>query len=81
MTRTPASPASEREPKRKPWLMPDWMEPYRDLFENTGGNPIEELMNDTTTNGFNNVIRSALIISVSSQVTLLWRARAKGLLK
>jgi hypothetical protein len=66
--------------KRKPWVMPEWMEPYRDLFQNTGGNPIEELMNDTETNGSNNVIRSALIISVDSQVTLLHRLRNKGFL-
>jgi len=63
------------------WTMPRWMEPYRDLFQNTGGNSIENLMNDHTTNGFNNSIRSALIISVDSQITLLYRLRNKGMLK
>ena len=63
------------------WTMPEWMEPYRELFQNTGGNPIEELMNDHHTNGFNNSIRSALIISVDAQVTLLHRMRHHGMLK
>lgn len=66
--------------KRKPWKMPPWMEPYRALIQNTGGNPIEELMNDTTTNGFNNSIRSALILSVHSQVVLLNIMHDRGLL-
>lgn len=66
-----------REPD---WTMPEWMEPYRDLFQNTGGNSIEDLMRDTTTNAFNNVVRSALIISVSAQIDLLHRMHARGML-
>ncbi len=64
----------------KPWVMPAWMEPYRDLIGNTGGNPIEELLNDTKTNGFNNAIRAALIVSVESQVRLLTVLHERGLL-
>lgn len=69
-----------KERAKKKWLMPKWMEPYRNLINNTGGNPIEELMNDTTTNGQNNVIRAALIIAVDSQITLLFQLKKKGFL-
>jgi hypothetical protein len=64
--------------EREPWVMPGWMEPYRELIGNTGGNPIEELMNDRTTNARSNMIRSALIVSVESQVALLYRLRQGG---
>lgn len=64
--------------KHKVWVMPKWMEQYRDMFQNTGGNTIEELMNDHETNGFNNVILSALIISVSSQISLLRKMGKEG---
>lgn len=57
--------------ENKPWVMPTWMEPYREMIRNTGGNSIEELMNDTGTNAQNNMIRAALIVAVSSQVSLL----------
>lgn len=63
-----------------PWTMPAWMEPYRSHINNTGGNPIEELMNDTKTNGFNNSIRLSLIIAVQSQVMLLTSLYNRGLL-
>lgn len=65
---------------RKTWTMPKWMEPYRDHFANTGGNPIEELMNDEHTNSFSNSVRSALIVAVASQVSLLERMHANGML-
>lgn len=61
--------------------MPEWMEPYRKHITNTGGNPIEELMNDTSANGFNNVIRSVLIAAVDAQITLLNRLHGLDLLK
>lgn len=66
---------------RKDWTMPEWMEKYRDLIGNTGGNPIEELMNDHDTNASNNFVRCALIIAVESQVGLLIRLRNEGYLK
>ena len=65
----------------KRWKMPRWMERYRDDFANTGGNPIEELLNDHGSNGLNNVIRAALIVAVESQVILLERLHKKELLK
>ena len=64
--------------KRKKWKMPAWMEPYRELFTNTGGNEIEELVNDTDSNMLNNSVRAALCIAVISQVGLLERLHAQG---
>jgi hypothetical protein len=68
---------AEGEPERAPWVMPPWMEPYRDLIGNTGGNPIEELYNDRTT-AQQNLIRAALALAVQDQVNLLYRLHRKG---
>ena len=65
---------------REPWVMPKWMEPYRDLFQNTGGNSIEDLMNDHSSGARNNVVRAALIVAVASQVDLLRRLKYNGML-
>lgn len=62
------------------WTMPEWMEPYRELIVNTGGNTIESLMNDKTTTGFNNMIRAAIIAAVESQILLLSYLKNAGLL-
>jgi hypothetical protein len=64
----------------KKWKMPAWMEPFRDEFANTGGNPIEELMNDKDTHYGNNAVRAALIVAVDSQVHLLNSLHARGAL-
>ena len=63
------------------WKMPEWMEPYRGSICNTGGNPIEELMNDHRTSGFSNLVRASLIVSVRSQITLLHSLHKKGILE
>jgi hypothetical protein len=60
--------------------MPDWMEPYRELINNTGGNPIEELLNDRHTTAQVNLIRAALIVAVTSQVHLLTTLHNQGML-
>lgn len=62
------------------WTMPDWMEPYRNLISNTGGDTVENLMNDEGANVRNNVVRATLCIAVQSQVTLLARMHRDGLL-
>lgn len=67
--------------RKEQWTMPKWMEPYRETICNTGGNPIEDLMNDTTTNFQNNAIRAALIVAVDSQVKLLYRLYEKGCIR
>lgn len=65
---------------RKKWTMPEWMEPYRELFCNTGGNPIEDLMNDHDCNIFNNSVRVILIGAVDGQIGLLTRLKDRGML-
>jgi hypothetical protein len=67
--------------KTKKWVMPKWMEKYRSLINNTGGNSVEELMNSDDTKASYNVILSALICCVESQITLLHRLHNEGLLK
>lgn len=58
-----------KQQKKKQWTMPTWMEPYRELI-NTGGNPVEDLMNDDTS-PLINLPRSTLAACVKSQVGLL----------
>lgn len=69
-------------PKSKLWKMPKWMEEFRSCFHNTGGNSIEELMNDdgTNSNVFNNALRALLCIAVKSQVALLEELHELGVL-
>lgn len=70
--------------ERTTWVMPAWMEPYRALINNTGGNTIEELIDD-----FNNernlmrtnVVRFALAMGVYAQVNLLGTLHDNRLLR
>lgn len=62
------------------WTMPKWMESYREYITNTGGNTVEDLMNDHSSNASNNVMRAGLIVSVESQIVLLHKLYKKGLL-
>lgn len=64
----------------KAWTMPEWMRPYANLINQTGGNDIEELLNRTFPPGSNDVV-AAMQISVMSQVRLLAGLRAAGLLR
>ena len=66
--------------KEKIWVMPEWMEPYRELIINTGGNTIENLMNDKTTDFFSNHVKCGLIVAVNSQIALLKRLYDKKLI-
>jgi len=52
--------------------MPSWMEPYRKLIGNTGGNTVEELMNGDADPSVNLPL-STLQACVKSQVGLLLR--------
>lgn len=65
------------------WKMPAWMEPYRELIRNTGGNPVEELYNDDgkNSNVFNNTPRALLCVAVKSQVDLILTLKEKGMFK
>ena len=66
------------EPEERVWKMPKWMEPFRKMIVNTGGNAVEELMNDHDSTQFNNVIRAGLCVCVDSQVSLLTRLASAG---
>jgi hypothetical protein len=67
--------------KRPEWKMPEWMEPYRDLFHNTGGNSIEDMMNDHRTTVFENAPRAILCVAVKSQVAFLTDLYKRGALR
>lgn len=70
-----------KKPKNQnAWTMPLWMEPHRDRIKNTGGNSVEELVNDTDSNMHNNCIRAALCVAVKSQVGLLEHLHRDGVL-
>lgn len=61
------------------WTMPEWMEPYRELIHNTGGNGIEKMMNGNA-NPFVNLPLSTLQACVKSQVGLLYTLEKQGML-
>ncbi len=65
--------------ENKEWTMPEWMEKYRDSFNNTGGNSVERLMNNKTSSEVNEVL-AVLAIAVSSQVYLLTALKDKELI-
>lgn len=68
-------------PNKNPvWKMPKWMEPYRELIGNTGGNTVEEMMNDDS-NAQINLPRAVLAVAVKSQVGLLCTLHARELLR
>lgn len=66
--------------KDKVWVMPIWMEPFRVCITNTGGNSVEDLMNNHEATVDNNWVLAALCIAVNAQVQMLEKAHAKGLL-
>jgi hypothetical protein len=62
------------------WVMPAWLESYRDLIADTGDQTIEELMNDWTSGFHDNYMRAARVMAVNAQIELLQRLRDEGLL-
>lgn len=70
-----------RAVKHEPWAMPEWMEKYRSAIVNTGGNGIEELMNDHDTIVQVNAPRAMICACVKSQVSLLMFLHKEGHLK
>ena len=65
-------------PKKEKWKMPPWMNAYKGLINNTGGNEVTELMNDHTTNVVVNAPRAMICVAVKSQVSLLEVLHDKG---
>lgn len=70
---------AKKEMKHEEWIMPDWMEKYRDEFVNTGGNTVEELMNWHGTMD-TNMPMACLSMCVSSQVSLLMQLKKNSLI-
>lgn len=66
--------------KPKPWTMPPWMEPYREFINNTGGNSVETLVNDSSIVQVNAPL-AMLSHGVQAQVGLLYRLREEGWLR
>lgn len=62
------------------WEMPKWMEPYRDLIVNTGGNSVETLVNGNA-NPMTNLPLSTLQACVKSQVALLGNLHKEAALR
>lgn len=69
--------------RKKAWKMPAWMKPFRHHISNTGGNSIEDLMNDDggNSNVHNNAPRALICVAVKCQVGLLERLYAIGHLR
>lgn len=65
--------------RKTKWKMPSWMERYRSLIVNTGGNSIEEMMNGNADPRVNLPL-STLQACVKSQVSLLENMRRSGIL-
>lgn len=64
------------------WIMPDWMERYRDCVYSTGGNSVEELiesLNDKTLSQTNAVLFT-LAMMAEAQVALLTKLHNAGVL-
>lgn len=63
----------------KLWVMPRWMERYREYICNTGGNSIEDMMNGNA-DPFANLPLSTLQACVKSQVLMLNAMHKDGVL-
>ncbi len=66
---------------RETWAMPKWMEEYRELINNTGGNSIEELVNNHETTIEENAPLALICVAVKCQVGLLQALYKNNLLK
>lgn len=62
----------------KKWKMPDWMKEYKEEINNTGGNSIEEIMNDNKTDVLINAPKAMICVAVKSQVYLLTLLHDRG---
>lgn len=74
---------TDESPRVGRWTMPVWMEPYRDLISNTGGNDVEDLMtrflNDHRLS-YSNMPVFTLACGVYGQVNMLKTLHSAGLL-
>ncbi|MEN3936639.1 hypothetical protein [Enterobacter hormaechei] len=68
-----------KSPKES-YAVPEWMRQFLPLFQNTGGNDVEELLHDEDTNMFANSVRYMFIVSARSQFALLMDMYSKGII-
>lgn len=68
-----------KSPKES-YAVPEWMRQFLPLFQNTGGNDVEELLHDEDTNMFANSVRYMFIVSARSQFALLMGMHSQGLI-
>lgn len=61
----------------KRYVIPEWMKELEPFFQDTGGWPIEELMNQKVDSRINLVV-ATLQIAVGAQITLLNRLYREG---
>lgn len=66
-----------KKEKPEPWTMPVWMERYRSMIVNTGGNSVEDMMNGNA-DPIVNLPLSTLQACVKSQVAFLQTLQRHG---
>jgi hypothetical protein len=66
--------------KNKKWVMPDWMKPYREMFCNTGGNSVEDLINGNA-DPIVNLPLSTIQFGAKSQLGMILRLHEAGKLQ
>jgi hypothetical protein len=64
----------------KPLTVPEWMEQYRELIGETGGNTVERLINGKTSAQINLPL-AILEVAVRAQYDLLMRLEREGHLR
>lgn len=60
------------------YKIPEWMYQYLSLFQNTGGNDVQDLLHDEDTSMFANSIRYMMIVSVRAQYEILIKLHSRG---
>lgn len=63
------------------YVIPDWMRPYLQYFNNPGGYDIEELMRDVQTDPATNIVKWTLIVHARIQFNLLMELHKNGRLR
>jgi hypothetical protein len=68
---------AEGEQREVSWIMPEWMEPFRNLIEDTNGASVEDVMNRLM-NGRSSDVQVMRTVCVTAQVNLLYRLHREG---
>lgn len=71
------------EKKKEPWVMPEWMEIYREFINGHGGNGVDDIMNRMQTEkrlAETNIYVFAMGCEIGAQVRLLHRLKNEGII-